>query len=129
MAAPFEARGNLADDFDLLHDDIWLEQDSYEQAERELLEPACEIAIQKAGLTKEAIQFFLSGDLINQIISSSFTARSLGVPFLGVYGACSSSIEGLSLASLMVESGFALNALIATSSHNAAAEKTIPLSH
>ncbi|EGO65457.1 stage V sporulation protein AD [Acetonema longum] len=123
VGGPFEARGKLADDFDLLHDDIWLEQDSYEQAERELLEQACEIAIQKAGVTKEAIQFFLSGDLINQIIPSSFTARSLGVPFLGVYGACSSSIEGLSLASLIVESGFALNALIATSSHNAAAEK------
>lgn len=123
IGGPFEAQGNLAADFDLLHDDIWLEQDSYEQAEQQLLEEACEFALQKAGLKKEAIQFFLSGDLMNQIIPSSFTARSLNVPFLGIYGACSSSIEGLSLASLMVESGFAANALVATSSHNAAAEK------
>ena len=123
IGGPFEAQGNLAKDFDLLHDDIWLGQDSFEKAEKKFLEQACETAIKKAGLKKEDIQFFLSGDLMNQIIPSSFTARTLGVPFLGVYGACSSSMEGLSLASLMVDSKFALNALVGTSSHNAAAEK------
>lgn len=123
IGGPFEAQGNLADDFDLLHGDIWLGQDSYEQAEKKFLEQACETAIKKAGLKKEDIQFFLSGDLINQIIPSSFTARTLAVPYLGIYGACSSSIEGLSLASLIVDSGFAHNALIGTSSHNAASEK------
>lgn len=123
IGGPFEAQGNLAQDFDILHGDIWLGQDSYEQAEKKLLEQACETAIKKAGLKKEDIQFFLSGDLINQIIPSSFTARTLGVPYLGIYGACSSSMEGLSLASLMVDSGFAHNALVATSSHNAASEK------
>lgn len=123
IGGPFEAQGNLADDFDLLHDDIWLGQDSYEKAERKFLEQACETAIKKAGLKKEDIQFFLSGDLMNQIMPSSFTARTLGVPYLGIYGACSSSMEGLSLAALLVDSGFAKNALIGTSSHNAAAEK------
>lgn len=123
IGGPFEAQGNLAKDFDLLHDTIWLGQDSYEKAEKKLLEQACETAIKKAGLKKEDIQFFLSGDLINQIIPSSFTARTLGVPFLGVYGACSSSIEGLSLASLMVNCQFAETALVGTSSHNAASEK------
>ncbi|MDF2874906.1 MAG: stage sporulation protein [Sporomusa sp.] len=123
IGGPFEAQGNLADDFDLLHGDIWLGQDSYEQAEKKFLEQACETAIKKAGLKKEDIQFFLSGDLINQIMPSSFTARTLAVPYLGIYGACSSSMEGLSLASLMIDSGFAQNALIGTSSHNAACEK------
>ncbi|KYZ75318.1 stage V sporulation protein AD [Anaerosporomusa subterranea] len=123
IGGPFEAQGNLAKDFDLLHDDIWLGQDSYEKAEKKLLEQACETAIKKAGLKKEDVQFFLSGDLINQIIPSSFTARTLSVPFLGIYGACSSSIEGLSLASLIVNSKFAENALVGTSSHNAASEK------
>ncbi|MBP2626669.1 MAG: stage sporulation protein [Firmicutes bacterium] len=123
IGGPFEAQGNLAKDFDLLHGDIWLGQDSYEQAEKKFLEEACETAIKKAGHKKEDIQFFLCGDLINQIIPSSFTARTLAVPYLGIYGACSSSMEGLSLASLMIDSGFAQNALVGTSSHNAACEK------
>jgi stage V sporulation protein AD len=123
IGGPFEAQGNLAADFDLLHDDLWLGQDSYEKAEKKLLEQACETAIKKAGVKKEDIQFFMSGDLINQIISSSFTARTLGIPFIGLYGACSSSMEGLAIASLMVDSRFAKLALAGTSSHNAAAEK------
>ncbi len=123
IGGPFEAKGNLAGDFDLLHDDLWLGQDSYEKAEKKLLEQACETAIKKAGLKKEDIQFFLSGDLINQIIPSSFTARTLGVPYLGLYGACSSSMEGLTIGSLIVDNGFGRNVLVGTSSHNAAAEK------
>lgn len=123
IGGPFEAQGNLAADFDLLHDDLWLGQDSYEKAEKKLLEQACETAIKKAGVKKEDIQFFMSGDLINQIISSSFTARTLGIPYLGLYGACSSSMEGLAVASLMVDSRFAKLALAGTSSHNAASEK------
>jgi stage V sporulation protein AD len=123
IGGPFEAEGNLAKDFDLLHDDLWLGQDSYEKAEKKFLEQACETAIKKAGLKKEDIQFYLSGDLINQVIPSSFSARTLGVPYLGIYGACSSSMEGLSIGSLIVNSGFAQYVLAGTSSHNAAAEK------
>ena len=123
VGGPFEAQGNFAGDFDILHDDLWLGQDSFEKAEKKLLEQACETAIKKAGVKKEDIQFFLSGDLINQIIASSFTARTLGIPYLGIYGACSSSMEGLALASMMVDTGFAKLALAGTSSHNAASEK------
>ncbi|MBM7613522.1 stage V sporulation protein AD [Alkaliphilus hydrothermalis] len=123
VGGPFEGQGALSDDFDLLHEDIWLGQDSFEKAEKKLMEDACEIAIRKGGMKKEDIQFFLSGDLMNQIISSSFTARTLGVPFLGLFGACSSAMEGLAIAAQLVDSGFADNALAAASSHNAAAEK------
>ncbi len=123
VGGPFEAKGNLADDFDVLHDDIWLGQDSYEQAESKFLEQACETAIKKAGLKKEDVQFFLCGDLINQIIPSSFTARTLAIPYLGLYGACSTSIEGLAIASLIVDNKFGNNVLVGASSHNAASEK------
>lgn len=123
VGGPFESQGALAGDFDLLHEDIWLGQESYEKAEKKLLEQACELAIKKAGRKKEDIQFLLCGDLINQIISSSFAARTLGMPYLGLYGACSTSMEGLALASLIVDSKFAENALAATCSHNAASEK------
>lgn len=123
VGGPFEARGPLAGDFDLLHGDLWLGQDSYEKAEKRLLEDACEMAIHKAGLEKKDIQFFLCGDLMNQIISSSFTARTLAVPFLGLFGACSSSMESLALGSLLVESKAGDNVLCATVSHNATVEK------
>ncbi|WP_432662937.1 stage V sporulation protein AD [Wukongibacter baidiensis] len=123
VGGPFESKGALAEDFDILHEDIWIGQDSFEKAEKKLLEEACEKSIEKAGLKKEDIQFFISGDLMNQIISSSFAARTLGVPFLGIYGACSSSMEGLALASMLVDSNSANYVIAAASSHNAAAEK------
>ncbi|MDO0825607.1 stage V sporulation protein AD [Desulfosporosinus nitroreducens] len=123
VGGPYEAKGPLASDFDLLHGDIRLGQDSYEKAEQKLQEQACETAIKKANMKKEDVQFLLSGDLINQIVPSSFSARTLSVPFLGLYGACSTSMQGLSLASLLVDSKFAKNALVCVSSHNAASEK------
>ncbi len=123
VGGPFEAKGALAEDFDILHGDIWLGQDSYEKAEKKLLEQACELAIDKAGMKKEDVQFFLSGDLMNQIISSSFTARTIGAPFLGIFGACSSAMEGLALGALLVDSKSAQTVLAGTSSHNGAAEK------
>ncbi|MBZ4686389.1 MAG: stage sporulation protein [Clostridia bacterium] len=123
VGGPFEAQGALAEDFDVLHGDIWLGEDSFEKAEKKFLEQACEIAIHKAGMKKEDVQFFLSGDLMNQIISSSFAARTLGVPYLGLFGACSSAMEGLALAALIVDSKAAQNALAGTSSHNGSVEK------
>ncbi|PTX64261.1 stage V sporulation protein AD [Melghirimyces profundicolus] len=123
VGGPFEAKGPLADDFDLLHEDLWLGQDSYEKAEKKLLEQASERAIDKAGMRKEDIQFFLAGDLMNQVISSNFAARTLAVPYLGLFGACSSSMESLALGSLLVDSGYAERVLVGTASHNAAAEK------
>lgn len=123
VGGPFEAQGALADDFDIVHQDVWLGQDSVEKAEKKMLEQACTKAIDKAGIKKEDVQFFLSGDLMNQIISSSFAARTLAVPYLGLFGACSSSMEGLALAALIVNSKSAENALAAASSHNVAVEK------
>ncbi|WP_238882840.1 stage V sporulation protein AD [Clostridium sp. YIM B02551] len=123
VGGPFEAKGALSEDFDLLHDDVWLGEDSVEKAEKKLLEEACETAINKASMKKEEVQFFISGDLMNQIISSSFAARTLGIPFLGVFGACSSAMEGLALASLLVDSKSAKYVVAGASSHNIAAEK------
>lgn len=123
VGGPFEAKGPLAGDFDILHKDIRLGQDSFEKAEKKLLEQACELAIEKGKLKKEDIQFFLSGDLLNQIVTSSFAARTLAIPYLGIYGACSSSMEGLALASLLIDSKAADYVIAAATSHNAASEK------
>jgi stage V sporulation protein AD len=123
VGGPFEARGNLGQDFDILHDDIWLGQDSFEKAEKKMLEQACEKALDKAGIAKEDVDFFLSGDLMNQIISSSFAARTMGIPYIGLFGACSSSMQGLALAAQLVDSGAAGFVLTGTSSHNGSVEK------
>lgn len=123
VGGPFEAKGNLAEDFDILHDDIWLGQDSFEKSEKKLLEEACQIAIKKGKVKKEDINFMISGDLMNQIITSSFAARTLAIPYLGIFGACSSSMEGLALAAQLVDSGAAQYVVCGTASHNAAAEK------
>lgn len=123
VGGPFEAAGALSKDFDILHKDTWIGQESFEKAERRLLEEACEIAIQKSNLKKQDIQFFISGDLLNQIISSTFAARTIGLPFFGIFGACSSSMEGLSLAALMIDSNSARYVMAGASSHNSSAEK------
>lgn len=120
---PFEANGRLAADFDVLHDDLWMGKTSYEQAHRILLEEAAQTAMKKGERKLEDIQFFLAGDLINQITPSSFTARDLQIPYFGLFGACSTSMEGLALASFMVNYQGADNVLTGASSHNAAVEK------
>lgn len=123
VGGPFEAEGLLADDFDILHEDLWLGQDSFEKAEKKMLEQACEQSIDKAGMKKEDVHFFISGDLMNQIISSSFAARTLGIPYIGIFGACSNSMLGLALSALMVNSKAAPYILCGASSHNASVEK------
>ena len=72
VVGPFEAKGNIPQDFDLIHGEIWLNQDSFEKAHQVMLEEACQKAIEKANLQKDQIQFFLGGDLINQITPTSF---------------------------------------------------------
>jgi len=123
VVGPLEGQGPLAEDFDIIHKELMIGQDSWEKAEKVLVEEAGELAIKKAGLTKEDINFYIGGDLLNQIISNSFAARTLGIPFLGIFGACSTSMESLALAALMVNSNSANYALASASSHNAGAEK------
>lgn len=120
---PFEANGRLADDFDILHDDLWMGLDSYEKANRRLLEEAVQTAMNKGNLQKEDVQFFIAGDLINQITPTSFAARTVQIPYFGIFGACSTSMEGLALASFIVNYGGAKNIITGASSHNAATEK------
>jgi stage V sporulation protein AD len=120
---PFEANGHLAKDFDILHDDLWMGKDSYEKAHRLLLEEALYTALQKVELSKDKVQFMIAGDLINQITPTSFAARTMEIPYLGIFGACSTSMEGLALASFIINNQGADYILTGASSHNAAVEK------
>lgn len=123
VGGPFEAAGAIPNDFDTLHEDLWLGQDSYEKAQRVMFEEACVKSIEKAALNKEDIDFILAGDLINQITPSTFACRTLSVPYIGLFGACSTSMEGLALAALMVNSGNGKYVMTGTSSHNTATER------
>lgn len=123
VVGPFEGQGPLAEDFNIIHGDLRLGQDSWEKSEKVLLEEAAKLAIENAGLTKEQVNFFIGGDLMNQIISSSFSARTLSIPYIGIFGACSTSMEGLALAANLVNSGSAKYVLASASSHNASVEK------
>lgn len=120
---PFEANGNLANDFDILHEDLWMGMDSYEKAQRVLLEEAVRTTLAKAKMEKEQIEFLFAGDLINQITPTSFAARTMQIPYFGLFGACSTSMEGLALASFVVNYQGARNVLTGATSHNAATEK------
>ena len=120
---PFEANGNLANDFDILHEDLWMGMDSYEKAQRVLLEEAIRTTLAKAKMEKEQIEFLFAGDLINQITPTSFAARTMQIPYFGLFGACSTSMEGLALASFVVNYQGARNVLTGAASHNAATEK------
>lgn len=123
VVGPDEGEGPLAADFDYIHDTLYMGEKSWEKAERKLLEQAVQLAIVNADITREELDFFVGGDLLNQIISNSFAARSLGVPYIGVFGACSTSMESLAIASLLVDSGNANVVMAATCSHNCTAEK------
>lgn len=123
VGGPFEKNGLLADDFDKLHEDLWMGQDSYEKAQRILIEDAVDIVLQKEGIKEEKIQFYLAGDLINQITPSSFAARTNQIPNLGLFSACATSMEGLALAAFIVNYKGAKNIITGASSHNSSAEK------
>ncbi|KGA98562.1 SpoVAD [Alkalihalobacillus alcalophilus ATCC 27647 = CGMCC 1.3604] len=123
VAGPFEANGAIARDFDKLHDDLWLGEESYEKAQKVLIEEAVTIAIEKEKLTKEQITFMMAGDLVNQLTPSSFAGRTLSIPYLGLFGACSTSMEGLALASFIINNDGAKYIATVASSHNAATEK------
>lgn len=123
VGGPFEAKGKMPNDFDILHDETWLKQSSFEKAQQKMMEEACQIAIKKKNLTKEQISFFISGDLINQITPSNFSAKTIGTPYLGLFSACATSMESLALAAFLINGNGAEYILSGTSSHNSAAER------
>src|SRR5699024_333757 len=123
IGGPFEARGNIPDDFDILHDDMWLKQASFEKAQRIMMEEACQIAIKKSGLDMKQINYFISGDLINQITPTSFAASTLDLPYLGRFSGCATTTESLALSAFLINGNGADYILSGSSSHNAATER------
>ena len=125
VAGPMEAEGPLGQEYDQTYPDLMAGQSSFEKAERQMMIDACTLALQRAGITQQppAVDYFLAGDLLNQIISASFSGLQLAVPMYGLYGACSTFSESLALGAQLIDGGYADRVLCAVSSHNAAAER------
>lgn len=123
IVGPKEGDGPLKKYFDLiLEDDLW-GQESWEKAESKIQEECIKAAIDKAGFSTNEMDYLIAGDLLNQIIASGYCGRQIGIPFFGLYGACSTMTESLSLGAMIVDGGFADKIVCATSSHFSTAER------
>ncbi len=118
-----EGEGPLKESFDLIQSDTRFGESSWEKAESRMQALALEAAMQKAAVTTAALDYVFAGDLLNQCVGSSFALRDMGFPFLGLYGACSTMAEGLGLAAMMIDGGFANTTAAITSSHFCSAER------
>lgn len=123
VVGPFERESRFKDDFDHIFDEALAGESSFEKAERKMMLAACYQAMQKIQTPPEHIEFFLAGDLLNQMITAEFSALELGIPFFGIYGACSTAVEGLIMGSVLIDGGFCNLVMAATSSHFDSAER------
>ncbi|SDB34370.1 stage V sporulation protein AD [Ruminococcaceae bacterium FB2012] len=118
-----EGKGPMSDCFDEINEDPFFSCDTFEQGESKLLKQTVLRALDKGSLTSRQIDVMFGGDLLNQCVGTTYGIRDLDIPFLGIYGACSTVTEGLLLSSLFVDGGYASRALAVTSSHFCAAER------
>ncbi len=126
-----EGEGPLGDVFDMVGDDPMFGTNSWEEAESTLQKETAALAIAKAGLEKWQIRMIYAGDLLAQSVASSFGIADFQIPVYGLYGACSTMGEALSLGAMAVAGGYAEHVLSVTSSHFGSAEKEFrfPLSY
>ncbi|WP_312753888.1 stage V sporulation protein AD [Rummeliibacillus suwonensis] len=119
VAGPVEKKSVFAKDFDKLYDDERAEEDSNEKGHQTMAEQACQIALQKAKIKQNDVDFLMSGDLVNQMTPSNFAAATLQIPYIGLFSACATAVSSVIIASLLTELGGSRYALAgAGSQHN-----------
>ena len=118
-----EGEGPIASEFDCIGEDDKFGQDTWEEAESCLQQEALTLALGKADKTPEEMRYLFAGDLLGQLIASSFGLKSFEIPLFGLYGACSTCGEALALSAMTVAAGYADHVAAVTSSHFASAEK------
>ena len=123
VVGPYEAKGPLGNKFDKSYKDLYNGEKTWEQAEAHLLEESIDILLNKSNKEISKIDLIISGDLLNQITSSSYGVLKYNRPFLGIYSACASSVEGIIIGSSMIDSKKIKNCVVSTSSHNMSSEK------
>ncbi len=123
VAGPKEGKGPLGRYYDIVKEDTLFGERTWEKAEARLLEEAANLAVKKANLKTQEVDYLLAGDLLNQLIASNLAAREISIPFLGLYGACATMSEALTLAAVLVDGRYGKYALAAASSHHDSAER------
>lgn len=123
VAGPYEKKGPLKKYFDKTYNDLYFGEDSWEKAEIKLVKDCLSLMVKKSGVLKKEFDLVLAGDLLNQITASTYGTVDYGKGFIGVYGACSSSVLEMIIASNFIESKQVNNALCVVSSHNMSSEK------
>lgn len=123
VVGPKEGQGPWARDFDWILDDYTIGEKTWEKAESKMLRETVKLAISKGNYQIPDIEMMLAGDLLNQIVSTSFAAREIGVPLLGLYGACSTMAESLAVAAMLVDGGFFDKVTASACSHHHTAER------
>ena len=123
VGGPKEGEGPLGHAFDRLSEDAYFGQSSWEKAEIKLLQDCFSLASDKAKLPPSALDCVLAGDLLNQCVSTAFAMKDSALPYFGLYGACSTMAEGLSLAALLLSGGAATRCAVLTGSHFCSAER------
>lgn len=118
-----EKQGPLGPYFQQVMEKDDLGEKCWEKAERRMTERAIHTALANGNLSKQDIDLIIGGDLLNQIITANFIAAKFDSPFFGIYGACSTFVEGLILASTAIEGGYGEKVLVFTSSHYQTAER------
>ena len=123
IVGPKEKDGPLSSYFDTcLEDEFWGEK-SWEKAESKIVKETINSLISKSNIAHNDIDFCFAGDLLNQCIASSFAYRESNIPYIGLFGACSTFIESMMVASAFIDGGFANNTICSASSHFCSAEK------
>lgn len=123
VAGKVEGEGPLGKTFDFISEDSYFGESSWEKAESAMMKQCFSMACDKAQISPSQLDFLFAGDLLNQCTGSTFAMRDSGVPFFGLYGACSTMAESLCLASMIIDGGFADAACAATSSHFCSSER------
>ena len=123
VAGEKEREGPLGARIDRIVADPMCGAESWEQAESAMQEQAVQLALEKTGLSADRIRYLFAGDLLGQLMATTFGVRQFRIPTFGLYGACSTCGEALSLAAMAVNGGYAEYAMALTSSHFASAEK------
>ena len=123
ITGPKEGEGPLSKFFDKSYSEYYMGSDTWEQAEIKMNTENIDLLLNKCNRSKKDVDIFISGDLLNQIVASSYAASTLNIPYMGIYSACATSTEGIIIASNMIEGGLINNSIVNVSSHNNASEK------
>ena len=123
MVGPKEGEGPLKDTFDVVVEDATFGKDSWEEGESEMMKQTSLLALRKAKIKTEDVRYMFAGDLLGQLIATTFGVKDFEIPLFGLYGACSTMGEALSLGAMTVHAGYADTVLASASSHFGGAEK------